>query len=159
MAEEDDQAAELATHRPDAALIVRDKSGKIAGHKLTQRQEDLATLLAAGVPQGMAGRLTGYTSGSGDASRASNSPAVRARVLDLQRKAMSRLAPLATRLVRDIITGQVTAPAATRLDAAKYAHRIAGLDHDDSKTNENKDLRSMTLEELERIAAVFRDRT
>ena len=116
-------------------------------------------LLAAGIRTSMAGRLAGYGPDTADASRASNRPAVRARVIELQRRALSRLAPLATRLVADIITNKIDAPASVRLDAAKYVHKAAGLDGDSDKGNEAKDLRTMSLAELERLAAVFRDKT
>lgn len=147
------------THRPDPKLIERNKTGRISGQKLTPRQGELAKLLAAGVPQGIAGKLTGYTAGSGDASRASNSPAVRARVIALQRSRLQRVAVLGTALITDIITGKVDAPASVRLDAAKYVHKVAGLDTESDKAKEEKDLRTMTLEELERLAARFEART
>lgn len=149
----------MASEDDKAALIVRAPDGTIAGRKLSERQEHLSRLLASGVPKGEAAKLAGYPGYRGDGSRASRSPAVAARVVELQRLRIGRTGALAIKVIEDILTGRIEAPASVRLDAGKYVLRINGVEATDDKSKENKDLRTMTLEELYEAARRVRDKT
>lgn len=135
------------------AVLKRAPDGTVSGRQgLTPKQERLAKLLASGVRVGLAGELAGYLDTSASATRASRSPAVRARVIQLQRGKLQRLSVLATSRLADILTGKLPATAATVLEAVRYVHKAAGLDEPEDNGNNHKDLRLMTMEELEAIA-------
>ena len=141
------------------AVTLRAPTGQIVGRRaLTAKEERFADLLASGVRPGLAGELAGFADPRASASRASARPAVRARVLQLQRGKIQRLSVIATSRLADILTGKVPAPTATLLDAIKYAHKAAGLDAPDDKAKETKDLRTMSTAELEALAAAFREK-
>lgn len=139
------------------AVIARDGKGRVAGRQaLTPKEEKLATLLASGVPTGEAGRLAGYKDAAASAARAKRSPAVQERIRQMLTRRMQKGASLAIKVVEDILTGKIDAPASVRLDAAKHVQRVAGIDGGAEKDKNNKSLREMTLAELEALAAAFR---
>lgn len=146
--------------RNSPALLDRDRKGQIAGRKgLTDKEAALADMLAAGVPSGLAGRLAGYADPAASASRAKRTPAVAARILELQRLRLGRTGAQAIRVIEDILTGAIPAVAGTRLDAAKYVLKANGVELQDDKRSNTKDLREMTMAELMAIAATFKART
>jgi hypothetical protein len=146
--------------RNSPALLKRDHRGQIAGRKeLTDKEAALADMLAAGVPSGLAGRLAGYADPAASASRAKRTPAVAGRILELQRLRLGRTGAQAIRVIEDILTDAIPAPASVRLDAAKYVLRVNGVELQADKASNTKDLRAMSMDELLAIAATFKGRT
>ena len=138
-------------------LIQRDRKGQIAGRKgLTAKEAALAELVASGVPVGLAGRLAGYADHASTATRAKRSPAVAARIAEVQRQRLGRTGAQAIRVIEDILAGKIPAVAGTRLDAAKYVLKINGVELQAEKNSNTKDLREMTMAELMAIAATFK---
>lgn len=142
------------------ALVKRDRRGRLAGHtKLSEKGEALAVLLADGVPIVEAGKRAGYADFGSSSSRARRTPAVAARVVELQRMRLGRAGALATAVIERIMSGKIIAPASVQLDAAKYVLKVNGIELDTQKGSNTKDLRSMTMDELLAIAASFKART
>jgi hypothetical protein len=141
-------------------LIEQDKRGRFAGlAKLTEKQEKLAGHLADGVPVVEAGRLAGYSQPHTDATRARRTPQVAARVLELQRMRIGRTGALAIRVIEEILSGKIDAPASVRLDAGKYVLKVNGVELQADKRSDTKDLRQMSMAELMEIAAAFKAKT
>lgn len=142
------------------ALAKRDKRGRLVGHtKLSEKAEALACYLADGMPIVEAGRRAGYADYESSASRARRTPAVAARVVELQRMRLGRAGALAIRTIERIMTGDIAAPASVMLDAAKHTLKLNGIELQAEKGSNTKDLRSMTMDELLAIAATFKART
>lgn len=150
-------AAEPSTEpKPERAELVRhDTAGRFDGRRaLSAKEEGLAVLLAVGVPVVRAGAMAGYCDPGSSASRARRTPAVQARVMELQRTKLQRLAALAIKRIEDIVSGKALASMAVVADVSKYVIQMAGHKPDGESVNEYKDLRSMTRAELQQAARI-----
>ena len=154
-----DNSGDAKGREAGKGLVTQDAQGRITGRaKLTEKQERFAEALAHGMPPTRAAQAAGYSGYRGDATRARQSPAVQARVKEILQRRMARGASLAIKVVEDILTGKIEAPASVRLDAAKHVQRVAGIDGGAERDKQNKDLRTMTMEELQALAAAFREK-
>lgn len=138
------------------APVKQDSQGRFTGRqRLSAKEEELASLLAHGVPVVRAAKMAGYADPDSSGSRARRSPAVSARVMELQRTRLQRVGALAVKAVEDILLGKLNASPAVILDASKYILTLAGHKADGDKANDIKDLRAMSMAQLEAMAAGF----